>query len=293
MSCEQITPEEADRNMESAVSRHLHRMSSVYKSGITGMEKLSQKSEHTIGRLTGVTYKIKTLEALVKGCQKTSVSAINEILHDDKLTFLQKANSVRKHIGQSFSRESLVAGSILATKVAIGTALMTASAAPAATMVSGYMVYKCVKSPIEYYLSTHAGHGFEAGIAQKGIKGIMKDIRSILHGKKPEFEAMHELSEKLDHIVHGHSHGHAHGHHHHEKISDTLKKDLHNIKSSFLHPIDTLTKVIKGVGNDCVDLYRHMKGRKESGPELAAAKEEPVLPREQKVRADKHMRLGH
>lgn len=269
MACEVITPEEADKNMESAVSRHLDRMSSVYKSSLSGIEKLAQKSDHTVGRLTGITYKMKTLEAVIKGCQKTSTAEINKILHDDKLSFTEKAREVSGHVRESFSTESLVAGGILATKLAIGTALVTASAAPSTAVLAGYIAYKCVKGPIEYCLGTHAGHGFESKIA-KGIDGVMQDIRATLRGERPEYKEMHDISEKLDHAVHGHGH-------HHEALKDTLKKDLGNIKSTFLHPVDTLTKIVKSVGNDCAALYKHMTTPKEKPQAKIAARKEPLL----------------
>lgn len=271
MPTQEITVEQAAKNVYNVSHSALHVVSGVYKGMLATSKYIDTKMDNTFGRLSGISYYAKTLHAVIGGLKDVQTKHVAEILLDGDKNFKDKVKHSVKHVKENFSHESTVGAgmfflkeAVIIAPLALGVSALVGLMAPAAATTAGIVAGVGLMKAAKYYLATHAGHKLETTMAEK-IKAGMKFLtgfRKAAKGKDPEMNQVVEIADKMEAAAHAHGHGREHGvgHQHHHKLGHTLKQDLVALIRVDKYPKELATYV-KTIAMDCVSLYNKVTGQ--------------------------------
>lgn len=260
-------------NVYGMVADLMHHASEAYNSFQKLTRFLDEKTDNTIGRITGAAYYAKTLRAVGGAFKDVDMSHLADLVRDPAISLKDKIIKGVSHVADKFSHESTVAAGIFAGKglviapVAIGVATMVSMAAPVSSVVAAGVATTGLTKAAMYYLATHHGHMVESLGGKKAdelspVRRAAKwlfGIRTAATGEAPEYGHMAEIGDKMEAegnklkahaAAHGHEHkedhGHGHDHgHHHESLLDTLKKDAAFLFAPVIKPAMALYNLCK------------------------------------------------
>ncbi len=259
---EKVTPDQAALNVYNIAAVCIGKISNAYKAGGEITESLKDRTNNAQCRLTGMSYKAQTYGAIYGGFKDVETQKIIDVIRNPDMSLKEKISNVSSHVGQNFSHECTVALGVKLAKGAILGALVAASA-PGAVLAGAYIACKyggqILQGGAEYFLSAPQGHHLETSLADK-IKHaniFSKNFWRAHKGQDPEYAKMHDISEKMDHAVHGHAHDH--GHHHNEKAHHTFKGDMKALAHAIKNPMETLRKIGHAIQEDVAQLNKHIQ----------------------------------
>ncbi len=222
-------------------------LSTGYQALMKGADILADKADNAVGRLSGASYHINSLKAMLECVKGVEVGVLKEIKNDPEKSFKDKIRDMARHVSDKFTHESTVAASVYFGKgaiiqpIAIGVATTVALISPASYAVAGFVAATGIKMAATYFLSTHQGHHLECSVAEKIKQGcrFLRGVHRASSGADPECGEVAEVAEQMEkHATQKHAHVHHHGDHHHKHhhAGHTLKQDVKAIGSAFTKP---------------------------------------------------------
>jgi hypothetical protein len=277
MATKKITPEQAAVHVYNVSHSVLEKVSGVYKNVLAASRYLDEKSDHALGRLSGVAYYAKTLHAVIGGLKDVKKEKLSNILLDGKLDFKGKVKETAKYAHENFSHQATVAatvflgkGVLLIAPIVLGVTGLVAAAGPAVIATAGLVAGAALTQAATYFLSTHAGHKLETKMAEQVKAGMqfLTGFRRAAKGEDKEFKQMHEIAVKMEEAARAqaqwapHAPGERDGRgrvHRHHGFKDTLKQDLIALARVDKYPAE-LGKFVKDIAKDCVSLFNKVAG---------------------------------
>jgi hypothetical protein len=219
----EITPDEAALDIYDLSGDAFEMVADGYHS-LTGVTNwMSEKADTAFGRLTGLAYHAKSIDAMFGAFEKVDTSHVVDIIKDPDRSLWDKVSDTSSYVADNFSYDSLSAGLLYFGKAAaIG--LFAACIAPVAGVAAAAVATTGLTAGAMYFLSTDAGHSMEAAAGDKIKAGIdfLRGVRRADSGEDPEYGQMAKIGEKM-HDIGKEMHGHDA---HHKSFGETLKHDV-------------------------------------------------------------------